>query len=154
MKKETEKVEISKKDWERNQANQELMLEKITQLEKDKLKSDAKLNPKSGPGKLCEAWKITFGEALQIGPDENGKFPRVPDGYVIKKKFDRNRQFYVYPDTPEDEFLPNCESKYTKPYKRNVRVAGKSYPDFEYDKEEVQLCNKHAHTLLGKTLEE
>ena len=134
------------------------LLEQLTELQAKVKKQEEALDPKSGPGQLCECWKISIGEALQEGPDERGQYGPIKEGYFDgsdakeypkRRRFDGNRRFLIYKDTKDDEFVPLCESKYTKPYERNVRLNTKTYDAFEWDKEEVQLCKKHAETLLG-----
>jgi len=137
--------------------NEEL-LEKLTKLQAKSNKQEEALDPKKGPGELCQAWHVSMGEALQDGPDERGVYAPLQDGYVDgsdatkypkRRRYDSNRRYIIYPDTTDEEFVPNCESRYTKEYERNIRLKDKVYESFEWDKAKVLLCKKHADILLG-----
>lgn len=122
-------------------------LEKELEAKKDKEKQLE--DPMAGPGVLCESWQISRGEALQpkiIGETKDHMiiFEKCPEGYV-EKKVGENTYFTV-----NGQLTPNCKSKFTKKYERKYRKLDKSYPNFEYDKIDVNLCEHHAQILLGK----
>ena len=122
----------------------------LEEVVKEKEVKEAKeTDPLSGPGALCEAYEISRGEAWQpkiIGETKDHMiiFEKCPEGYT-EKKVGENIYF-----TQNGKLMPNCKSKFTKEYTRKYRQTGKSYANFEYDKIPVNLCEHHAHTLLGK----
>src|SRR5258708_2125712 len=138
-----------------------LLLEELAQLksEKESLAKELKAketkekeltDPMSGPGVLCEAYEISRGEAWQpkiIGETKDHMllFEKCPEGYV-EKKVGENTYFTRL----DGQLMPNCKSKFTKKYTRKYRQVGKSYPNFEYDEKEVNLCEHHAAILMGK----
>jgi hypothetical protein len=125
-----------------------------------KVKAEIKVrDPLSGPGKLCEAVKITAAEAWQLGkeiyntPDgrQDMRLKQCPEGYQVRQG--ANAYYIVGVDNkdPEkNELIPNCRSKYTKEYEYRMKKPA-SFAITEAPPEgRVHLCDHHAHVLLGK----
>lgn len=95
--------------------------EKIDLLEGELGHKNAVLEPSSGPGPVCESYKVHKGEALM---DDKG----------------------VYVKDDKGNYISVCKSMYTK--KRSY-LAPRKPGQSDYPNLEVYLCDKHSEQLLG-----
>lgn len=113
----------SKEEVAEREAKRIADLEEENRILREKNEQNAEqLDPKSGPGPDCEAYKLHLGEAVRKGVE-----PRAEIDYTNLRS--------------------NCESRFTKLYKN---VQGKRLTNGEYEHHDVYLCKKHSNILLGK----
>lgn len=113
-------------------------------------KQDEVLNPLSGPGPACEAYKVHYGEALQLRmTEEPGVYEPIPVGMRVRQH--DMIPFLVKDDTPDNSpfqtgMISNCRSLYTEEYQYLLpKKPGKPAAE----KARAHLCRKHAKVLLG-----
>lgn len=123
------------------------------------LKEKKERDPMSGPGKPCQAYKITVAESWQLGkevvnmPDGRPemRLKKCPEGYQVRKG--TNGYYIVGLDDPKpekNEYISNCRSKYTTEHEYKMRKPATFKIDQEPPKGKVHLCEHHAHVLLKK----
>jgi hypothetical protein len=115
-------------------------------------------DPMSGAGKLCEAYKINQGEALQLGTElrntadgrQEEQMKPIPKGYQVRKG---SNAFYLVRFDNEDvqkcDLLPNCESKYTQEYEYFMKKPATFKVEQDPPKGKVHLCEHHKKILIG-----
>lgn len=126
------------------------------QIEEKETAEKKKLDPMSGTGEMCEAYKISLGEAWQIRrvQSQDGRsmvMEPTPKGYRVKSGANG---YYVVGHEDEDpqkcQYIPNCRSKYTKQYNYYTKKpANAAFEDMPPQKK-AYLCEHHAKVLIGK----
>ncbi len=113
-------------------------------------------DPMSGPGHMCEAFKITMGEAWQLRTviSQDGRemeLEQCPEGYQAREGAGA---YYIVgledKDPKKCAFLPNCRSKYTSEYKYRMKKPVHFQFEQESPEGDIHLCEHHAKVLLGK----
>lgn len=113
-------------------------------------KQDEAYHPETGPGPACEAYKVHYGEALQLRmTDEPGIYEPVPVGFRVRQH--DMIPFLVKEETPDTAplsqgMVANCRSLYTEEYEY---MLPKKPGQAVRQKEKAHLCRKHAKILLG-----
>jgi len=130
-----------------------------TQINSQKEKEKRIKDPMSGPGRLCEATKITAAEAWQLkrriidmpdGRQEMRSEP-VPEGYQIRKGVNGNYIVGLENKDPlKCELIPLCRSKYTQEYTYKMKKPANFRLDQDPPEGKIYLCDHHAHVLLKK----
>lgn len=116
-------------------------------------------DPMSGPGRICEAPKITLAESWQLGkeifntPDgrQDMRLKKCPEGFQVRPGTNGYYIVGLEKGKPEDnDYIPNCRSKYTQEYEYKTKKPAHYTIHQEPPKAKIHLCEHHAHVLLDK----